>query len=103
MGNRGRSLRSLHGSFYDRGPEYGSRGVELIKEDIENDRYIEIWNIVFSQYNAEAGKERSEYRELPNKNIDTGMGLERMACVLQGAETNYDTDLFHPIIRETEN
>ena len=88
--------------FYDRGPEYGSRGVELIKEDIENDRYIEIWNIVFSQYNAEAGKERSEYRELPNKNIDTGMGLERMACVLQGAETNYDTDLFHPIIRETE-
>ena len=88
--------------FYDRGPEYGSRGVELIKEDIENDRYIEIWNIVFSQYSAEAGKERSEYRELPNKNIDTGMGLERMACVLQGAETNYDTDLFHPIIRETE-
>ncbi|MFR9295259.1 MAG: alanine--tRNA ligase, partial [Turicibacter sanguinis] len=71
-------------------------------EDIENDRYIEIWNIVFSQYNSIEGLYRSEYPMLPNKNIDTGMGLERMACVIQGVETNFDTDLFMPIIRATE-
>ncbi|MTM67429.1 alanine--tRNA ligase, partial [Turicibacter sanguinis] len=69
---------------------------------IENDRYIEIWNIVFSQYNSKEGLDRSEYPMLPNKNIDTGMGLERMACVIQGVETNFDTDLFMPIIRATE-
>lgn len=90
--------------FFDRGPKYDPEnlGIELLKQDLENDRYIEIWNIVFSQFNAETGKKRSEYKELPRKNIDTGMGLERMACVFQEAETNYDTDLFLPIIRETE-
>jgi len=87
---------------FDRGPSYGDFGPEAIRDDIENDRYIEIWNIVFSQYNAIPGKKRSEYPELPNKNIDTGCGLERMACVLQGAETNYETDLFMPIIRKIE-
>ena len=75
---------------------------ELLEEDIENDRYIEIWNIVFSQFNSKEGLERSEYPLLPNQNIDTGMGLERMACVLQGVETNFDTDLFMPIIKKTE-
>ncbi|MGI6710085.1 MAG: alanine--tRNA ligase [Bacilli bacterium] len=90
--------------FYDRGEKYDPEklGKELIEKDIENERYIEIWNIVFSQYNSIPGKERSEYPELPSKNIDTGMGLERMACVLQEVETNYDTDLFMPIIRKTE-
>ncbi|MBU5881373.1 hypothetical protein JVV93_21095, partial [Vibrio cholerae O1] len=48
------------------------------------------------------GVPRSEYPELPKKNIDTGMGLERMACVLQGVDTNYDSDLFMPIIEEVE-
>ena len=62
---------------------------------------MEIWNIVFSQYNAEVGKERSEYKELPSKNIDTGMGLERVACVMQEVGTNYETDLFLPIINKT--
>jgi len=88
--------------YFDRGETYGDFGPEAIRDDIENDRYIEIWNIVFSQYNAIPGKKRSEYPELPNKNIDTGCGLERVACVLQGAKTNYETDLFMPIIRKIE-
>ena len=85
--------------FFDRGEKYDSRGPIVIKEDLESDRYIEIWNVVFSQYNAEPGKKpREEYNELPSKNIDTGAGLERFACVLQGVDSNYDTDLFTPII-----
>ncbi|EGC91400.1 MULTISPECIES: alanine--tRNA ligase [Turicibacter] len=90
--------------FYDRGTKYDPEniGIRLLEEDIENDRYIEIWNIVFSQYNSKEGLDRSEYPMLPNKNIDTGMGLERVACVIQGVETNFDTDLFMPIIRATE-
>ena len=90
--------------FFDRGEKYdpNNYGIRLLTEDLENDRYIEIWNIVFSQYNAIAGLDRSEYPELPSKNIDTGMGLERMACVMQEVETNYDTDLFMPIIKATE-
>ncbi|MDD2259940.1 MAG: alanine--tRNA ligase [Acholeplasmataceae bacterium] len=88
--------------FFDRGEKYDKRGVELIKEDIENDRYIEIWNIVFSQFNAKPNMPRSEYKELPSKNIDTGAGLERFACILQNTETNFETDLFLPIIKEIE-
>ncbi|MDD3106722.1 MAG: alanine--tRNA ligase [Bacilli bacterium] len=90
--------------FYDRGEKYDPKklGIKLLENDIENDRYIEIWNIVFSQFNSIAGLERHEYPELPSKNIDTGMGLERMACVIQEVETNYDTDLFMPIITATE-
>ena len=86
--------------FFDRGVAFDPDeiGVRLIAEDIQNDRYIEIWNIVFSQFNAKAGLKRSQYKELPSKNIDTGMGLERMACVIQGTATNYETDLFYPII-----
>ena len=88
--------------FYDRGEKYDKRGKELIEQDIENDRFIEIWNIVFSQYNAKADLPRSEYPELPSKNIDTGSGLERVACVMQEVPTNYDTDLFMPLIKEIE-
>ena len=89
--------------FYDRGIKYDPEnvGIDLLKNDIENDRYIEIWNIVFSQYNAEVGVDRKDYKELPSKNIDTGAGLERFACVIQEVETNYDTDLFYPYIEET--
>ena len=74
----------------------------LLAEDIENDRYIEIWNIVLSQFNADPAVPRSEYKELPHKNIDTGAGLERLVAVIQGAKTNFETDLFMPIIREVE-
>ena len=88
--------------FYDRGEKYDTRGKELIENDIENDRFIEIWNIVFSQFNSKEGVDRSEYKELPSKNIDTGAGLERLCCVMQEVETNYDTDLFRPIIAKTE-
>ena len=89
--------------FYDRGEKYDPNhlGVEMLKDDIENDRYVEIWGIVFSQFNAQNGVSRENYKELPHKNIDTGAGLERIACVLQETETNFETDLFMPIILET--
>lgn len=91
--------------FYDRGEKYDKEkiGIKLLEEEIENDRYIEIWNNVFSQYNAKEGIPREEYEELPSKNIDTGMGVERMACILQNAPTNYETDLFLPIIEKLED
>lgn len=91
--------------YYDRGEKYDPQGLgeKLFFEDIENDRYIEVWNIVFSQYDCRPGEvERSEYKELPQKNIDTGMGLERLVALVQDGETNFDTDLFLPIIRATE-
>ncbi|HFR3707624.1 TPA: alanine--tRNA ligase [Streptococcus suis] len=90
--------------FFDRGTDFDPEniGIRLLEEDIENDRYIEIWNIVLSQFNADPAVPRSEYKELPNKNIDTGAGLERLAAIFQGAKTNFETDLFLPIIREVE-
>ena len=90
--------------FFDRGLKYDPEniGIKMIKEDIENDRFIEIWNIVFSQFNSQSGKRREEYPELPSKNIDTGAGLERLACVMQGTETNYESDLFMPMIKYLE-
>ena len=78
---------------YDRGLEFGcDDGCQL---GCDCDRYLEIWNLVFTQYNK---TESGEYLELPNKNIDTGVGLERLASVLQGAKTNFETDLFMPMI-----
>ncbi|ADO76980.1 alanine--tRNA ligase [Halanaerobium praevalens] len=78
---------------YDRGPEAGESEEDVLGG--EGDRYLEIWNLVFTQYNyTEAG----EYQELPNKNIDTGMGLERVASILQATETNFETDLIKPLI-----
>ncbi|HEM2851470.1 alanine--tRNA ligase [Streptococcus suis] len=90
--------------FFDRGTDFDPEniGIRLLEEDIENDRYIEIWNIVLSQFNADPAVPRSEYKDLPNKNIDTGAGLERLAAIFQGAKTNFETDLFLPIIREVE-
>src|SRR6056297_649500 len=78
---------------YDRGEKYGNS-----KEDViggEGDRFLEIWNLVFTQYNY---TEDGEYLNLPNKNIDTGMGLERVASILQDVESNFETDLLKPMI-----
>ncbi len=90
--------------FYDRGPQYDPQGLgeRLFFEEKDNDRYIEVWNVVFSQYDCKPELPRSEYKELPQKNIDTGMGLERLVSLIQGGETNFDTDLFLPIIHATE-
>lgn len=90
--------------FFDRGEDFDPDhvGIKLLAEDIENDRYIEIWNIVLSQFNADPAVSRSEYKELPHKNIDTGAGLERLVAVMQGAKTNFETDLFMPIISQIE-
>ncbi|UAC47342.1 alanine--tRNA ligase [Bacillus aquiflavi] len=86
--------------FYDRGPEYGNdpHDSELYPGG-ENDRYLEVWNLVFSEFNHNPD---GTYTSLPKKNIDTGMGLERMASVIQNVPTNYETDLFMPIIKAIE-
>ena len=91
--------------FYDRGEAYDKEGlgIRLLQEEIDNSRYVEIWNNVFSQFNSKEGVNRSDYKELPSKNIDTGMGLERMTCILQGVESSYDTDLFSKIISSIED
>lgn len=87
--------------FYDRGEEYGNdpNDPELYPGG-ENERYLEVWNLVFSQFNHNPD---GTYTPLPKKNIDTGMGLERMVSVIQNAPTNFDTDLFLPIIEAVEN
>lgn len=86
--------------FYDRGEAYGQDDpAEEMYPGGENERYLEVWNLVFSEFNH--NKDHS-YTPLPNKNIDTGMGLERMASVSQNVRTNYETDLFMPIMNEIE-
>lgn len=86
--------------FYDRGESFGSdpNDPELYPGG-ENERYLEIWNLVFSEFNHNPNH---TYTPLPKKNIDTGMGLERVASVIQEVPTNFDTDLFMPIIQATE-
>lgn len=90
--------------FFDRGPNYDPQGIgeRLFFEELENDRYIEVWNVVFSQYDCKPELDRKQYKELPQKNIDTGMGLERLVCLVQSGETNFDTDLFLPLIHACE-
>ncbi|WP_272511742.1 alanine--tRNA ligase [Bacillus altitudinis] len=86
--------------FYDRGEAYGNdmNDPELYPGG-ENERYLEVWNLVFSEFNHNPD---GTYTPLPKKNIDTGMGLERMVAVIQNVPTNFDTDLFMPIIRAVE-
>ena len=83
--------------YYDRGPAYGLEGGPEANED----RYIEIWNLVFMQNERGAGTSKEDFEilgPLPRKNIDTGMGVERVACLLQGVDNVYETDLVRPVI-----
>ncbi|MBG6190233.1 alanyl-tRNA synthetase [Arthrobacter sp. CAN_A212] len=83
--------------FYDRGPEYGIAGGPAT----DSPRYIEIWNLVFMQYQLSAVRSKEDFDiagELPAKNIDTGLGLERLALVLQGVENMYETDQVRPVL-----
>ena len=82
--------------FYDHGPKIGGGIPGSVNED--GDRYIEIWNLVFMQYEKSANGNKSN---LPRPSIDTGMGLERMAAVLQGVHNNYDIDLFKNLINSS--
>jgi alanyl-tRNA synthetase len=83
--------------YYDRGPEFGVEGGPVANED----RYIEIWNLVFMQNERGEGPAKEGYEilgPLPRKNIDTGMGVERVAFLLQGVHNVYETDLMRPVI-----
>ena len=83
--------------YVDRGPEYGVDGGPIANED----RYIEIWNLVFMQNERGEGTSKEDFEilgPLPRKNIDTGMGVERVACLLQGVDNVYETDLLRPVI-----
>ena len=87
--------------FYDRGPDYGVEGGPVADED----RYIEIWNLVFMQNERGEGTGKDSFEilgPLPKKNIDTGMGIERVAFLLQGVENVYETDLLRPVIETAE-
>ena len=90
--------------FFDRGEKYDPNhdALELFKKDQDQERFVEIWNNVFSQFNATEGLAREDYPELPSKNIDTGAGLERWCCIFQNVDSNFDTDLFKPIIKHIE-
>jgi alanyl-tRNA synthetase len=83
--------------FYDRGPEYGKEG----GPDVDEDRYLEFWNLVFMQNEVTDVRSKEEFRivgDLPAKNIDTGMGLERIASILQGVDNLYEIDEVKPIL-----
>ncbi len=86
--------------FYDRGEHLCDSSDPECYPGGENDRYLEVWNLVFSQYNHNPD---GSYTPLPKKNIDTGMGLERIASVVQDVPTNYDTDLFKPLIEKASD
>lgn len=90
--------------FFDRGEKYDPDGtaLEKFKKDDEQERFVEIWNNVFSQFNSKPGVPRHEYKELPSKNIDTGAGLERWCCIFQNCDSNFETDLFQSIIKHIE-
>src|SRR5215218_9378097 len=85
--------------FFDRGPEYGPDGGPAV--DTADDRFLELWNLVCMQYERGAGegKDFPILGELPKKNIDTGMGLERVAYLMQGVDNMYEIDEVAPVLR----
>ncbi|MCW6665140.1 alanine--tRNA ligase [Aerococcaceae bacterium NML191219] len=87
--------------FYDRGEAFNNLAADDPENypGGENERWLEIWNLVFSEFNHLPD---DTYVPLPNKNVDTGMGLERVVSVIQNTSTNFETDLFMPIIRKIE-
>ncbi|GHE12899.1 alanine--tRNA ligase [Klenkia taihuensis] len=85
--------------YFDRGPAYGPDGGPLVDE--AGDRFIEVWNLVFMQYELDDVRSKEDFRvvgELPKKNIDTGMGMERVAFLLQGVDNMYETDEVAPVL-----
>ena len=90
---------------YDQGPAASDLGHKDCKFPCDCGRYVELWNLVFMQYDWEAGVDAadvpwSEFSLLPRPCVDTGMGLERVTAILQGKTSNYDTDIFRPLIQE---
>ncbi|MGY1985969.1 alanine--tRNA ligase [Blastococcus sp. SYSU DS0669] len=86
--------------YFDRGPQFGPDGGPLV--DTAGDRFLEIWNLVFMQYELADVRSKEEFTvlgELPKKNIDTGMGLERVAFLLQGVDNMYEIDEVAPVLR----
>ncbi len=84
--------------YFDRGEEYGCDNLDC-KPGCDCDRYLEFWNHVFTQFNRD---EEGNYGQLEHKNIDTGMGLERMACIMQGVDTIFDVDTIKHILNTVE-
>ncbi len=84
--------------YFDRGEEYGCDNPDC-KPGCDCDRYLEFWNHVFTQFNRD---EEGNYGQLEHKNIDTGMGLERMACIMQGVDTIFDVDTIKHILNTVE-